>query len=211
VHDVVARGGEEVRLTVETRGEVFNRGGELVEFFVDGKSFGKKLSGGDGFAFREFTPHRTGIYRVSARSGGEEASGLLLTLPQGRKILFVDVEGALLEGGPFSGKTRDGSQNTLKEMSRRFPVLFLQTGVMGESAVKDWLKKNGFIDAPVLAWSNGAVLDEILEKGLGIKAIVGGSGVVESAKEYKATAFTFQETEGAIEVKDWEEIRKKLK
>jgi len=29
--------------------------------------------------------------------------------------------------------------------------------------------------------------------------------------EYKVTAFTFQEKEGAIEVKDWEEIRKKLK
>jgi hypothetical protein len=35
VYDAVALQGEEVRLKAETRGTVFIKGGELVEFFVD--------------------------------------------------------------------------------------------------------------------------------------------------------------------------------
>ena len=38
-----------------------------------------------------------------------------------------------------------------------------------------------------------------------------GASVIESAKELKPKAFSFDEVEGAEEVKDWEEIGKKLR
>jgi hypothetical protein len=99
VHDTVAPKGQESMLTVETKGKLFREGGELVEFFVDGKSLGKSLSGGDGFAFKRLVPSRAGIYRITVKSKREEGQGLLLSLRKGDGILFVDVEGSLFEGG----------------------------------------------------------------------------------------------------------------
>ena len=53
VYDDVALKGREVMLRAETRGMFFSRGGEIVEFIVDGRSIGKNLSGRDGFAVKD--------------------------------------------------------------------------------------------------------------------------------------------------------------
>jgi len=212
VHDMVVPQGEEVMLRAETRGKILSKGGELVEFFVDGKSIGKTLSGGDGFAFRQFTPIKTGLYRitVTVKSGVGEGNGLLLSLKKGTKIVFVDVEGSLLKK-PFSKEPKQGSQKAIKEFNRSFPVVFLQTGFIGVKALKTWLKEYKFIELPVIPWKQGALFDDIHEKGFKIKAIIGSGAVIESAKGYKPLAFSFEGVEDAKEVKDWEEIGKKLK
>src|SRR4030042_6926262 len=72
VSDMIALRGKEVMLRAETRGKLFPRGGEVVESFVDGKSIGKSLSGGDGFAFRQFTPQKTGLYQITVKSGKDK-------------------------------------------------------------------------------------------------------------------------------------------
>ena len=41
--------------------------------------------------------------------------------------------------------------------------------------------------------------------------IIAGPKVIESAKEYKPLVFSFEEVEGGEWVKDWKEIREKLK
>jgi hypothetical protein len=210
VHDMIALKGEEVMLSAETKGKLFAKGGEVVEFFVDGKSIGKSLSGGDGFAFRYFKPLKTGMYLITVTSGKDKGNGLLLSLKKGGKIIFVDVEGSLLEG-LFSQKPRYGSQKIIKKFSIRFPVVFLQTGFIGIKAIKTWLKENGFIDSPVLPWEQGEIFNEINKKGLKMKAVIGSQSVIESAKEYKAKLFSFEESEDAEEVNDWDEIGKKLK
>ena len=51
VYDTVVIEGQKVMLRAETSGILFRKGGELVEFCIDGKSIGKTLSGGDGVAF----------------------------------------------------------------------------------------------------------------------------------------------------------------
>lgn len=209
VHDMIVLKGEEVMLTAETKGKFLSKGGEVVEFFVNGKSIGKTLSGGDGFAFKEFIPLKTGMYRITVKSGGDEDNGLFLSLKKGGRIIFVDVEGSLLEG-LFSKKPKHGSQKAIEKIAKRFPVLFLQTSLLSVKALKVWLKKNGFIELPVVPWRRGAIFDEINEKGLKIKAIIGSANVIESAKEYKLKAFSFEETDDAEEVKDWEEIRERL-
>ena len=209
VHDLIGLKGEEIMLQAETKGKFFTKGGEVVEFFIDKKSIGKTLSGGDGFAFRRFNPIKSGIYLITVKSGKDEGNGLLLSLNRGDRIIFIDVEGSLFEG-LFSKKPRKESQETIKKISRRFPVVFLQAGLLGIKAIKRWMKENGFIILPVIPWSQGMIFDEISAKGLKIKAIIGSQAVIESASEYKPKAFSFEEVEDAEEVKDWEEIRKKL-
>jgi hypothetical protein len=210
VHDMVVPQGEEVMLRAETKGKLLSKGGELVEFFVDGKSIGKALSGGDGFAFRQLITIKTGLHRITVKSGVGEGNGLLLSLKKGTKIVFVDVEGSLLKK-PFSKEPKQGSQKAIKEMYRRFPIVFLQTGLLNVKALKAWLKGNEFMELPVIPWKQGALFDDIHEKGFKIKAIIGSGAVIESAKGYKPLAFSFEGVEDAKEVKDWEEIGKKLK
>ena len=209
VHDMIAVQGEEVMLTVETRGKFFRKGGELVEFFVDGKSIGKNLSGGDGLAFKKFTTQKRGIYKITVKSGKEEDDGSLLSLKKGEGIVFVDAEGSLLED-LFSMKPKEGSQEAIKEINRRVPVVLLQTGIISMKTIKTWLKKNGFIELPVIPWRQGRIFEEINKKGLRIRAIIGSPSVIESAKEYKPQAFSFKEAENTVEVKDWKEIEEKL-
>ncbi|MEW6418212.1 MAG: hypothetical protein AB1480_08830 [Nitrospirota bacterium] len=210
VHDIIALKGQEIMLKAETRGKFLSKGGEVVEFFVNKKSIGKGLSGGNGSAFRRFISLQPGIYHITVKSGKDEGDGLLLSLKKGDRIVFIDVEDSLFEG-LFSKKPRKESQEIIKKISRRFPVVFLQTGLLGIKVIKKWLKENGFIELPVVPWKDGMIFDEISEKGLKIKAIIGSQAVIESAKAYKPKAFSFGEVEDAEEVKDWEEIGKKIK
>lgn len=210
VGDTIAVEGQEVMIRAETRGTFFAKGGEVVEFLVDGKSIGKNLSGGDGVAFKQFTPKKTGLHRITARSGGYEDTGLLLSLERGSSIVFVDIEGSLLEG-LFSQKPRHGAKKAIKSINTGFPIVFLQTGFLKVKVLKVWLKKNGFPELPVVRWRRGAVFREVVKSDLRIKAIIGGPGVIESAKEHKPLAFCFEKVDDAEWVEDWEEISEELK
>ncbi len=210
VHDIIAIKGEDVELTAETRGRFFRQAGEVVEFSVNGKSLGKSLSGGDGVAFRTFIPMKASLYRIAVKADQDEGYGLLLSLKKASGIVFVDVEASLMEE-LFSGKPKQGSQTAIKDIQRRFPVVFLRTGMLSAKTVKAWLKEHGFIESPLLPWKQGAVFDDITGKGFRIRAIIGGPDVIESAKGYATSAFSFEEAENAREVKDWEKIRKELR
>ncbi len=210
VHDLVAIKGKKSMIKAETRGRFFLKGGKIVEFVVDGKSMGSTLSGGDGYAFRQFVPLREGIHRITAKSGKEEGRGILLSLKKGREVFFVDVEGALLEN-PFLRKPRSHSQEVLRDIGKKFPIVFLGTGMLGTKMLREWLEEAGFDAWPVISWAEGRVFDESRAMGLVIKAVVGSPAVIESAKKYLPPAFSFEETEGAEEVKDWKEIGKRLK
>ncbi len=205
VHDMIALKDKPTMLMAETKGRFFSKGGEVVDFFIDGKSIGRNLSGGDGFVFKQFTPAKRRLYRIIAESGGDKDEGLLLSLKRGDSIVFIDVEGSVL-GTLFSMKPKKGSQKAIKQISALFPVVYLQTGILGIRVVKKWLKENGFQEAPLIRWRQGAIFDEIKEDGLKIRAIIAGPSVIESAKQYKPRAFSFDDVEGAEEVKDWEEI-----
>jgi len=208
-YDIICLKDETVMLKAQTGGRVFGKGGELVEFVIDGKSMGKVLSGGDGFAFKEFTPKKTGMYKISVISGKDKNSGFLLAVEKGTRIVFIDVEGSIF--APFSNEPKRDSQKVIKLISKKSPVIYLKTGIFDIKTIKKWLNENGFADAPLLSWREGVIFDEIVKKGLKIKFIIGGASVIESAKEFKPKAFSFEEVEGAEEVKDWEEIGKKIK
>lgn len=210
VHDLVVPEREKAMLRGETKGKFFSKGGEVIEFFVDSKSLGSTLSGGDGLAYRQFVPPGAGLYHIRARSGNEKGTGVLLALKKGIGIVFIDLEGSVL-GGLFSRQPVSGSKKAIKEISRRFPVVYVQSGFVGTGMLKEWLKENGFMGFPVVPWKNGAIFDEMHDKGFIIKAIIGGPHVVQSAIKYHPLAFTFQKDDNAVEVKNWEEIRKRIK
>ena len=210
VFDTIAPKGEKVILRAETRGRIFSRGGQLVEFFIDGKSLGKTLSGGDGVAFKPFLPLHEGLYQISGVSGEEEHEGLLLALRKGSGIVFIDVEGSLWEGF-ISRKPRHESRTAVETIYEKFPIAFLQTGFLGLQACKTWLEENEFPDGPVVPWREGAIFDEIVEDDLKIKAIIAAPKVIESAQAHKPLSFCFQQVDHAEWVKDWEEISDRLK
>jgi len=210
IHDMVVPAGKEVMLMAEAKGKLFSKGGEMVEFFVNGKSIGNSLTGGDGLAFKQFGPTVTGMYQIKAKAGKEEGKGLLLFLKKGSGIVFVDVEGSLTE--KFSDKPKQDSCKVIKIIRKKFPIVLLHTtGLLNIKSIKEWLIKNEFPELPVIPWKQGSVFNDLHEKGFKIKAVIGSPDVIGSAKEYKPLAFSFEETEDAREVRDWEEIRKKLK
>lgn len=209
VNDMLGLKGNETMISAETRGRFFPQGGKLVEFFINGKSLGKSLSGGDGIAYKQFIPEKTGLFHISARSGKDEGKGMFLSLNRGDKVIFIDIEGSLLKG-LFSKKPRKGSQEVIKGLSKNFPVVFLQTGLISIKILKSWLKESRFVDLPVLPWREGLLFDEINKKGIKIKAIIGSTSVIESAKEYNPRSFSFEEGEDSEVVDNWEEIGKQL-
>ena len=210
VYDDVALKGHEVMLKAETRGTLLSKGGEVVEFIVDGRPIGKNLSGRDGFAVKGFVPARTGLYKINVRSGDDKDSGMLLALERKTRIVFIDVGGSLLEG-PFGEKEKPESSKAVTRIHKRFPIVYLLKGLLSVEAVRSWLKKNNFPVAPVMPWGQGEVFREIKDRHLQIKAIIGGPDVIESARMYKPLAFSFDSVEDAEVVENWREIEKKLK
>ncbi|MEN6319654.1 MAG: hypothetical protein ABFD82_12955 [Syntrophaceae bacterium] len=210
VHDNVTLKDRELMLRAETRGALLSKGGELVEFFVNGKSIGKNLSGRDGFAVKRYTPLKAGLYKIRIQSGDDKDNGVLLALDRRAKMVFIDVEGSLLDG-PFGMKAKPGSAGAVKKIVKRFPVVFLQKGFLSVKAIRSWLKENNFPDAPILSWNRGDVLREIKEKDLSIKAIVGGAEVIDATESKQPLAFSFDSVEDAEVVENWGEIEKKLK
>jgi len=210
VYDMVVCSGNEVMLKAEVKGKLFSKGGVTVEFFVNGKPIGKSLSGGDGFAFKQFVPHVTGLYKIKAKSDKDEGEGILLTLKKGSGIVFIDVEGSLIE--KFTNKPKPHGQKVIKDIGKRFPVVLLSTsGFVNIKSLKEWLERNEFPELPVIPWKQGSVFGDLHEEGFRIKAVIGSPEVISSVKEYKPLAFSFEETEDAIEIKEWEEIGKKLR
>jgi hypothetical protein len=78
-------------------------------------------------------------------------------------------------------------------------------------AIRSWLKKNEFPEAPVMPWNKGDIFREIREKNVKIKTVIGGQEVIESAEMHKPHAFSFDSMEDAEVVETWDEIVKKLK
>lgn len=209
-YDAVVVSGREIALKAETKGTFLLRGGEIVEFFVDGKSVGKSLSGGDGVAFKRFVPLKVGLYKIRVTSGGASDNGVLLALTKKSRVVCIDVEGGLSEG-MFFEKVQPGSAKAVRAIHKKYPVIFLQTGLAGVRTIKSWLKKNNFPELPVLAWRGGEVFSEIHQSGLVIKAVIGRPDVVNSAKQYKPIVFSFDPLEDEESVDDWEDIEKRLK
>ncbi len=210
VADVIGLKNQRVFLSAQTRGKLFAKGGELVEFFVDGKSLGKTLSGGDGFAYKPFTPANNGLFQIRVSSAIDNSTGLFLCLEKGSSIVAIDVEGSLFEGLIPKQPKRD-SRKAVKRIAARFPVVFVQTSFLGRRIVKLWMQKNKFMLRPLMPWRQGDLFKTLSRKGLKVHTLIGSPSVIDSAKDHKPLAFSFEPTQEGETVKDWEEILEKMK
>jgi hypothetical protein len=211
VRDDVAVTGQPVMLAARTKGLILPMGGELVKFMVDGESLGENLSGGDGWAYREYIPGKEKLYEVEALSGEDAGSGYLLALKEGAGIIFVDVQGALVIP-PFSREPREGSLESLKRISDKYSIVYLYTE-FPSLVIRKWLSENAFPDAPLLNWRSGGVFDYVSEKGLKVRAVVGSAAVAGSALEQEgAKLFTFDSSTSPelTEADSWDEVEKAL-
>lgn len=233
VEDLVAIKGEPAFIRAVTKGRFFKKGGVRVEFFINGKSIARTMSGGDGAAYREFVPNSTGVYEIRAVSeDAEEAGGVLLSLRKGSRVLYIDVVGALLKS-PFSKTPRAGSLGAVEKLSKKNPVVYVGTAIPGRGFLKQWIKEQGFPAGPVVSVED---VELHLKAGLKIHAIVGSKSVVEpllgvepeggkgvgepnpfigqervrEPKRKDVRAFSFDGAAGAEQVESWEEILKKL-
>lgn len=205
VFDRVGVTGKAITLSAQTKGRFFAMGGEIVEFVLGGKTIGKTLSGGDGFAFLEFVPKRKGMETLLAQTDDEEGTGVIQIVERGGSIVFIDVIGSIIEQ-PLLHKPRKGSQESVRDIAARFSLVYIVTGFPGEGFIKEWLADYGYPRAAVIPWKDGRVFDDIVGMGLKIKAVIGSASVIESLKKHKPLALSFEETEGAKNVKSWEEI-----
>ncbi len=209
VHDGIAVGKEEIMIKAETKGRFFQKGGQIIEIFIDGESIGRALSGGDGFAYKAFTPVKYGLYDVIVKHGESSYSGAIMSLRKGSSIVFIDVEGSLLSS--FLAKENlDSAREAIGKIAEKHNVVYLKTGFIGVRSVKKLLMEKKFHESAVLPWNKGAIFNELIEKGIKIKAIIGGQEVIESAGKYKPEAFSFNESDSSKKVDSWEEIEKEI-
>lgn len=210
VHDGIGVWGQPVTLKAATGSGFFKKGGELVEFFLDGRSIGKNLSGGDGLAYKEIVAAKTGLIEIGAESRGEKGKGLLLVLKKGTGIVCIDAE-AILSVAQISLKPKEGSKEAVGRIASRFPMVYLQTGIFGTGIIKTWLHENGFERVPLIPWNDGQIFEEIRNMGLKVMAVVGSRSVIESAHDYTPVSFTFESGDDTRSVENWEEIERRLK
>jgi len=210
VYDTVALSREEILVKAETKKGYFAKGGQLVEFSVNGKSIGSVLSGGDGIAYKIFRTGGAGIYTVTAKWGKDTGRGYIMVLKRGSEIVFVDVEGSLL-AAPFAKKPVDISRKAIKKIMDKYPVVYLHFGDVGINAVREWLIRNKFPDSAFLAWKMGDVFAELAKKGFRIKAVIGSQVVIDSSVAYEPMVFSFDDQNSSSHLRKWQEIEKKLR
>jgi len=204
VYDRVTTVGTPVYLKVLTKGKIFADGGRLVEFFLDDKSLGKNLTGGDGYGFRKYTPKRPGIIKVQARSKGESGSGLLLVMKKKEKVIFIEIEGGFKDA--FISEIAAGaSRRAVERLLKKYRVIYISR-YTGLRMAREWLDEHEFPEAPVLRWQGAKMFTTFKEKGIRLYAIIGSAGVIAEAEEHIEKRYTFEKTPKGQTVRDWEEI-----
>jgi hypothetical protein len=208
VYDRVTTVGTPVYLKVLTKGRIFADAGRLAEFYLDDKSFGKNLTGGDGYGYLKYTPRRTGIIKVRATSQGESGAGLVLVMKKSEKAVLIEIEGGFKDVF-ISDIAAGASRQAVKQLLKKYRVIYLSryTGIrMARSA----LDEMEFPEAPVLRWQGEQTLNALKEKGVNLYAIIGPTSVIDTAADHIKKRYTFDQNQKEQTVKDWQEVMERL-
>ncbi|MGD8963299.1 MAG: hypothetical protein PVF29_04430 [Desulfobacterales bacterium] len=208
VYDGVTTVNTPVYLKVLTKGRIFADGGRLVEFFLDDKSLGKNLTGGDGYGYRKYVPQRAGIIKVRAASDGESGNGIVLVMKKSEKAILIEIEGGFKDA-VVSDIAAGAGRQAVKEMLKKYRVIYLSRNT-GVRMARTWLDEMEFPDAPLLRWKGAQTLSALKKKGIQLYAIIGAAGVIEAAADHIDKRYTFDKTQKGETVRDWHELNKKL-
>ncbi len=207
VSDQVSTVGTPVMLSARTGGRFFPKGGELVEFSVDGKDLGKRLSGGDGYAFFEYRPKKGGLFVIKARAGKDSDKGLLLVTERRDAVVLVQIEAGAMES-IFTQRVRKGADEALALIQKKHPLIYI-TSLPAEIMTERILKKAGLPLSVILEWDTD-LPDRLKELGITVKAAITSVQLLKEMGEYGWKVFTFEESEDDAQVNDWNEILKHL-
>ncbi len=208
VYDRVTTVKTPVYLKVLTKGKIFADGGRLVEFFMDDKSLGKNLTGGDGYGYRKYVPRRAGTFKVRATSDGESGNGLVLVMKKSDKAVLIEIEGGFKDAY-ISDIAAGASRQAVKQLLKKYRVIYLSRNT-GVRMARNWLDEMAFPDAPVLRWRGAQTLNALKEKGIQLYAIIGAAGVLAAAADHVEKRYTFDETQNGQTVNDWHELMTEL-
>ncbi|RMG00314.1 MAG: hypothetical protein D6726_11470 [Nitrospirae bacterium] len=203
VQDQVATTGKGIMLSARTGSTFFAKGGEIVEFFLDGRSLGKRLSGGDGYAYMEYKPDRKGLFTIKVEHGNEKAEGLLLVVGKAEEVLLVGIEGGVLES-IFPERLRDGVDNALKKLADRYRIIYI-TGMPLGPLVRERIREWGLPESVVLRWDR-SVYEGLSDLGVKIKAVVGSPGLIAEVDDDSVKRYTFEESEEGKVVDSWHDL-----
>ncbi len=197
-------------LKVLTKGRLFAQGGKLVDVYVDNKKVKQILTGGDGYGYLKYTPQRTGLTRIEARSMSESDSdsGVILVVAEGDKLILIEVENGLKES-LLSQNARANSRKAIETLSQTYKIIYLNTS-FAAGLSRNWLRDKEFVETATLKWQGSIMLKSLKEKGIHLFAIIGSAGLVAEATKYIENRYSFEETKDGQTVKDWEEILKLL-
>jgi hypothetical protein len=208
VYDRVTTVGTPVYLKVLTKGRIFADGGRLVEFYLDDKSFGKNLTGGDGYGYRKYTPQREGIIKIRATSNGESGAGLVLVMKKSEKAVLIEIEGGFKDA-LISDIAAGVSRQAVKQLLKKYRVIYLSR-YTGIRMARSWLDEMEFPDAPVLRWRGEQTLNALKEKSVKLYAIIGPASVIAAAADHIKKRYTFDQNQKEQTVKDWQEVMQRL-
>ena len=208
VYDRVTTVGTPVYLKVLTKGRIFADGGRLVEFYLDDKSFGKNLTGGDGYGYRKYTPRREGIIKVRATSNGESGAGLVLVVKKSEKAILIEIEGGFKDAF-ISDIAAGANRRAVKQLLKKYRVIYLSR-FTGIRMARNWLDEMEFPDAPVLQWRGEQTINALKEKGVNLYAIIAPASVIAAAADHIEKRYTFDQNQKEQTVKDWQEVMERL-
>jgi len=207
VYDDVVPVNKTIKLNALTKGRFLPEGGKLVKFYINGKHIGTNLSGGDGYALFRYVPSSAGVFSLKVESDKDIDEGSLLVTDENDRILLIEIERVFTEF-PVSFKPAMDSPEVLKELSKKFRIIYLTT-MTGMELTRKLLKENNLPGSPVLKWEGPEMLDELAERGIKIHAIIASAGILSEAPDINKK-YGFEETEDGTEVKDWKDILKHL-
>ena len=153
-------------------------GGEPVDFLVDGTSIGQTMTGGDGWARKEYLPTQEGMLEVTIklaegkRVKAQSRTAIIGSVNRKRPIVLVELEAAMMRVerpafGPFDlsalgqshgdlSEPMPGAAKSLGTISRRASLLYLLVGQISQLPdVHDWLAEHGFPSGPVFILQPG--------------------------------------------------------
>jgi hypothetical protein len=209
VFDRISTVGTPIYLKALTKGKFFPEGGIRVTFEVEGKLFGKNMSGGDGYAYLKYTPEKTGLKRLAVRSETGHGTGSILVLDKNARALGIEIVGGLRES-ILSPNPMPGSVSALTMLRKNFQIVYF-TKPLTVGYLKNWIIKENFPKSIVLSWTGANQLKNMQEKGIVFHAMIGSSALVSEVSEFVEHRFTFEDTRDGVVAEDWNDILNSLK
>ena len=208
VFDRVTTVDTPVRITVLTKGRFFSEGGRRVDIYLDEDHFQKILTGGDGYGYLKYTPHSAGFKYVTARSKRDKADGLILVMGKNEKAILIEIEGAF-KYALMSENIRENSQQAVEKLSKTYKIIYLSK-YAGKGISREWLDREQFPKSVILRWRGPGMLTGLKDKGVQLHAVIGSAALISSAEKHVENRYTFEKSQKATTVNDWDEILKLL-